>query len=391
MKLKLSELTNNLRGQKMFQILAKANKLESEGKSILHFELGDPDFETPEPIIITAINSLSNGRTHYESSFGTLELRQKAAEVTERSRGFLPKLNQLLVTPGANFQIYLALACVANPGDEIIIPDPGFVSYLSIISCLGLKAVSLEIKEEDNFETKCANIKKLITKNTKAIILNNPSNPTGGVTNEVELRNIYKLLKNKNIWIISDEIYSRITYKSKTPFFSITSLDKCEERCILINGFSKAYAMTGWRIGVVTAPEYLVNKMNLLLETLISCIPSFIQDAAVTALSIEPQYWITMIEEYQKRRNLIVSGLNEIKGFTCNLPQGAFYAFPNITGVGVSDEEICDLLLNKCGVATVPGSYFGENGKNNIRFSYVSSEEKISLAIKRMKNYFGKH
>ena len=386
----LSDSAERLIGQKMFQILARAQELEREGRSILHFEIGDPDFHTPERVVNTAIDALKSGQTHYINSAGLLELREKAAEVTFRSRGFAPSIDQLLVTPGANFQIFLALSCLANQGDEILVPDPGFVSYEAIISYLGLSSQKYPVLEHNNFEIKSADIAKKISNKTKAIILNNPGNPTGGVTTEEELRKIYKIAQEAGIYIITDEIYARIIYSDEINYFSISSLDQCKERCILINGLSKSYAMTGWRIGVMTAPVTLTNKMNLLLETLLSCVPGFIQTAAITALSLDSTVSMSMVKEYKKRRDLLVNGLNGIPGFNCKIPSGAFYAFPNVSGTGFSGEELSEILLEKCGIATVPGSYFGPNGNNNIRFSYVCDSEAIEEAITRMQKFLKK-
>jgi aspartate/methionine/tyrosine aminotransferase len=372
----------------MFQILAKAQEMEKAGRSILHFEIGDPDFSTNEQIILAAEESLRKGRTHYENSKGALELRLKSAEVTEKSRGFRPEISQLLVTPGANIQIFLALSCIANAGDEVIVPDPGFVSYEAIISYLGLVSVKTPIREENNFSMISSDIASRITTKTKAIIINSPGNPTGGITSRSELEKIFDLGRRNNLFILSDEIYARITYAKNAEFFSIASMDGCKERCVLINGLSKAYAMTGWRIGVMTAPSFLVDKMGLLLETLLSSVPGFIQMAAVKALSLDENVSGDMIKEYEERRNILVSGLNSISGFSCLLPEGAFYAFPNISKTGFTDEQLAEILLEKCGIAVVPGSYFGPNGSGHIRFSYVSGVDKIDEAISRMKNYF---
>jgi len=386
----LSDSAERLIGQKMFQILARAQELERDGRSILHFEIGDPDFDTPAPVVNTAIDALRSGQTHYINSAGLLQLREKAAEVTFRSRGFAPSIDQLLVTPGANFQIFLALSCLANQGDEILTPDPGFVSYEAIISYLGLSSQKYPVLEHNNFEIKSEDIAKKISNKTKAIILNNPGNPTGGVTSEEELRKIYKIAQDAGIYIITDEIYARIIYLEQANHFSISSLDQCKERCVLINGLSKSYAMTGWRIGVMTAPVALTNKMNLLLETLLSCVPGFIQTAAISALSLDSVVSASMVREYKKRRDLLVNGLNCIPGFACKMPSGAFYAFPNVSGTGFSGEELSEILLEKCGVATVPGSYFGQNGTDNIRFSYVCDSESITVAIARMQKFFKK-
>jgi len=388
-QLPTSKASQNLMGQKMFEILTRAKELESKGRSILHFELGDPDFSTADQIVDTAVESLRRGRTHYEPSQGIAELLNKAADVTLRSRGFRPDLSQLLVTPGANFQIYLALACIADPGDEIIVPDPGFVSYCSVISYLGLKPIRVHVKEQRNFSVCADDIVALVTDRTKAIILNNPSNPTGGITDASEIEKIYEIAAKRGLYVISDEIYARIIYSKDKTFYSISEIDQCRERCILINGFSKAYAMTGWRIGVMTAPAYLTKKMKLLQETLLSCVPGFIQEAAATALDLDEDVWRTMVDEYRQRRDILVEGLNNTKGFTCTLPEGAFYAFPNISGTGFTDKNVAEILLDKCGVAVVPGSYFGMYGKDNIRLSYVCDVDTIREAIKRIQAEFG--
>jgi len=372
----------------MFQILAKAQELERQGRSILHFEIGDPDFSTDDRIVTAALEALKSGRTHYENSRGAVELLTKSAEVTERSRGFRPDLSQLLVTPGANIQIFLALSCIANPGDEVIVPDPGFVSYDAIISYLGLCSVKVPVQEDNKFSVMADDIESRISKKTKAIIINSPGNPTGGITPQVELEKIYDLAQKYNLFVLSDEIYARINYNKNSKFFSIASIDKCQERCIIINGLSKAYAMTGWRIGVLTAPTFLTAKMNLLLETLISSVPGFIQLAAVKALSLEADVSEKMIKEYELRRDILVDGLNAIAGFSCLIPEGAFYAFPNITKTGYSDVQVADILLNQCGIAVVPGSYFGPNGINHIRLSYVTGTEQIEEALARMREYF---
>jgi aspartate/methionine/tyrosine aminotransferase len=385
----LSSASSRLIGQKMFQILDHCRVLEREGKDILHFELGDPDFSTPSPIKDAAISALVNGRTHYEPSSGDMELRIKAAKVTGLSRGFIPSLNQLLVTPGANYQIYLSLACMCDRGDEVIIPDPGFVSYEAICNFMGLEIRRFPLLQKNSFVTLADDISRIISPKTKAIIINSPSNPTGSVTPRDELEKIFELAKLYNIWIISDEIYARIIYNGSKPFFSVGSIDKCNERTVIVNGFSKAYAMTGWRIGVATGPAFIIEKMRLLLETSLSCVPGFIQVAATKALELEQDSWGYMVKEYQQRRDLLVMGLNRIHGFDCKLPQGAFYAFPDISGTGLSDIEVANVLLNDCSIATTPGSFFGLMGQNNIRFAFCCSMESIVQALARIRARFG--
>ena len=264
-----------------------------------------------------------------------------------------------------------------------------FVSYLSIANYLGLKSIPLHIKEINKFRYRASDIKKLITSKTKVIIINSPSNPTGGVTEQKELELIYELAEKHNIWIISDEIYARIIYPEGPNFYSLGSIDKCLKRTIIVNGFSKAFAMTGWRVGVVTAPTFLTKKMNLLLETTLSCVPGFVQEGALEALLLKQEFWKSMVESYTKRRDRLVKGLNTIEGFSCSLPDGAFYAFPNIKNTGLNDLDLSNKLLNECGIAVTPGSFFGSKGSSNIRFSYVCGLSEIDEAIKRLQSCFG--
>ena len=264
---RLSDAACRLEGQKMFQILARANELERQGKEILHFELGDPDFNTPQNIVEAACKSLKEGETHYAPSSGLLELKMGAADVTVRSRGFKPDLDQLLVTAGANVQIYYAVASAVNPGEEVIVPDPGFVSYFSILKFVGANPVRVPLFEKNEFKLNPNDVEKAITDKTRMIIINSPSNPTGAVMTENEIKRIYEIAKKNDVYLLSDEIYARMVYKeANTNHFSPSRYDSCRERTIVINGFSKSYAMTGWRLGVVTGPSDLISKMGLLLE-----------------------------------------------------------------------------------------------------------------------------
>ena len=384
--IELSRAADRLEGQKMFQILAKTKEMERNGKEVIHFEIGDPDFNTPKNIVEATYESLRKGETHYSSSSGILELKVAAAEVTQKSRGFKPELNQLLVTPGANSQIFYALACVGNPGEDIIIPDPSFVSYKSLINFLGMNPVKVPLREENNFRLNPNDVEKAITPKTKMIIINSPSNPTGAVMKENEIQEIYKLAERKNIFLLSDEIYARMVYKdSEVKFTSPSKYDECKERTIVVNGFSKSYAMTGWRLGVVTAPSYLVDKMGLLLESTTSCVSPFIQRAGAEALRGSQEEIFNMIGEFKKRRDLTVSKLNDLPGVKCNKPDGTFYAFPNIKETGLSSQKFTDTMLEEAGVALCPGNYFGESGEGYVRLCYANSLENIDRGIERMK------
>tara|TARA_X000000950_G_scaffold171985_1_gene209522 strand:+ start:23435 stop:24610 length:1176 start_codon:yes stop_codon:yes gene_type:complete len=388
--MKLSRASDNLIGQKMFQILAKAQELEKKGKKIIHFEIGDPDFNTPLNIKNAAINSIKNNHTHYTNSMGILELRKAACKVTLKSRGFKPSIEQVLVTPGANFQIFLAISCIINPGDEVIIPDPSFVSYASIVNFLGGKIVNIKLKEENEFRLNPDDVAKKITTKTKVVIINSPHNPTGSVMNKKEIESIYKLVAKNRLYLISDEIYSRMIFNdSKTFFFSPSFIDHCKKHTILINGFSKSYAMTGWRLGVMTGPENLINKMGLLQETALSCVPKFTQLAGLEALLGSQRKIKEMVLEFKKRRDLLVSQLNNINGFSCLEPKGAFYVFPNIKKTKLTSEQISSILLHKCGIAVAPGNIFGANGEGYIRICYANSIKNITNGTSILKNYFG--
>lgn len=383
---KLSEAAHKLEGQRMFQILGRAMELERQGKEILHFELGDPDFNTPENIVETAIKALKNGDTHYAPSSGLMELKEAAADVTLKSRGFRPKPEQLLVCPGANVMIYYAAACVVNPGEEVIVPDPGFVSYFSILKFLGIKIVRIHLHEENEFRLNPDDVKKAITPKTRMIIINSPSNPTGAVMTEDEIREIYDIAEQHDLYLLSDEIYARMIYADTTTrHHSPSRYDHCRERTIIVNGFSKSYAMTGWRLGVATGPAEVISKMGLLLETTTSCVSPFIQRAGIEALRGSQKPIVDMVQEFRKRRDTIVEGLNSIPGVTCLKPKGAFYVFPNIKKTGLSSEEFAELMLAKAGVALAPGPIFGEHGEGYVRLCYANSIKTISKAIERMR------
>ena len=370
----------------MFQILARAQELEREGKEIIHLEIGDPDFDTPSNIVDACSDALKNGKTHYTASSGMREFKEIAAEVTEKSRKFKPDLNQILVTPGANVQIFYAIACVANPGEEIIIPDPSFVSYNSIIRFLGCKPVKVPLKEENEFRMSPKDVEKAITDKTRMIIINSPHNPSGAVMSEEELAEIYEIAKKHDVYLLSDEIYARMIYEdSETKFFSPSIFDKCKERVLVVNGFSKSYAMTGWRIGTVMGPENLIEKMGLLLETTTSCVSPFLQLACIEALRGSQEPIAEMMKEFRRRRDFIVEKLNSLPKVHCVEPKGAFYVLLNIKNLGLSSEEFTDLMLEKAGVATCPGVYFGESGEGYVRFCYANSMENIEKGIERIR------
>lgn len=372
----------------MFEILARAQELERQGKEIIHLEIGDPDFDTPENIVNACYDSLKKGETHYANSSGILDFKKAAADVTEtKSRKFRPELNQILITPGANCQIYYALACAVNPGEEVIIPDPSFVSYGAIMSFLGIKPVPVELKEENEFRLNPEDVEKKITDKTRMIIINSPHNPTGSVMNEDEIRKIYDIAKKHDIYLLSDEIYSRMIYKdSETKFFSASMIDGCKERTILVNGFSKSYAMTGWRLGVCMGPVEIIKKMGLLLETTTSCVSPFIQRAGIEALEGSQEPINNMVEEFKKRRDYVVEKINSFPKISCVKPKGAFYVFINIKNTGLTSEKFVDIMMDKAGVALCPGNYFGDSGEGYVRLCYANSMENIKKGLDKMES-----
>ena len=382
----LSYIANNLQGQKMFQVMALAKKLERQGVNVIHLEIGDPDFDSPPNVVEAACDALRRGHTHYAISAGLEEFRAAAAKMTMRSRGFLPTIDQILVTPGGNIQIYLAIACTVNPGEEVIITDPCFVSYTSIIELCGAKAVKVPVYEKNEFKIDPDDLRKAVTNNTRMIIINSPHNPTGSLMSEDDIKSIYKIAEDADIYLLSDEVYGRMVYAdAQNKFFSPSVYDQCRERTLIVHSFSKSYAMTGWRIGGFTGPELVVRRMALLLETVTSCVSPFIQLAAIEAMTGSQEYVDGMMDAYRRRRDIIVTGLNEIRGIKCLKPGGAFYAFPNISGTGFTSEEFSTIMLEKAGVATCPGNYFGQAGEGFVRFCYANSEDNIINAISRIK------
>ena len=385
----LSDLSNRTDGQPMFKLLDKVKKLEVEGKEIIHFEIGDPDFRTPENISNAGIRAIKNGFTHYVSSSGLTEFRQKICETTEVSRGFKPNIDQVLVTPGANIAIFYAISCIVNPGEEVIVPDPGFPTYFSTIKMCNTKAVHVPLLESNKFRMNPKDIENSITEKTRMIIINSPQNPTGSVMTKEEIRMTYEIAEKHDLYLYSDEIYARMVYKDSV-FNSPSVYDKCQERTIISNGFSKAFAMTGWRLGAVIGPSNVVEKMKLLLETTSSCVPPFIQKAGIEAIEGEQTSQKSMYDEYEQRRNIVVDGINSIHGLSCITPGGAFYVFINIKKTGMTSESFCDYILEDAGVAILPGTSFGEFGEGFVRICYAVNQDKIKNALERIKKSISK-
>ena len=380
----LSVAANNVEGQPMFKVLDKVQKLERSGQEILHFELGEPNFDTPPNIIEAACQALKNGETHYANSMGLYAFREIVQQTTEKSRGFKPEMDQILVTPGANAIIYLAVSCLVNPGEEVIVPDPGFPTYYSAIKYCGAIPVSVPLYESNHFRMNPDDLRKRITSKTRLIILNSPSNPTGAVMTPEEIDEVARIAEEHDIYLLSDEIYARMVFDGGSHFHTPARLDQCKERTIIINGFSKAFAMTGWRLGVAIGPKEVIEKMALVVQTIVSCVPPFIQLAGIEAIKGDQTLIVKMMAEYQKRRDVLVAGLNDIPGIKCVKPEGALYVFPNIANTGMSSEEFADFALEKAGVALLPGSNFGKHGQGFVRLCYVNTLENIELAIEKL-------
>jgi len=382
----MSKGSKRIYGEAAFEVLAKAQELERKGKNILHFEIGEPDMETPDNIAKAGINAIKNKKTHYTPSIGILELRKAVQNEIEKTRGYRPELEQIVITPGLKPGIFFSMLSTVNPGDEVIYQDPGYPTYGSATSFLGAKGVLIPLLEENEFRMNPDDIKKRITDKTKLIIVNSPQNPTGSVMTKSELDEIAELAEENDIFVVSDEIYSKMTYETK--HHSSTVRDQAKERTILLDGFSKYYAMTGWRLGFMIAPVKMVNRLNDFLVTSISCTADFTQWAGVEALTGDQNFIPEMMKRFKEKRDRIVKGLNSIPGFSCLSPKGAFYAFPNIKKTSMTSQECADHLLYNAGVASLPGTAFGPYGEGYLRFSYATTLENIDSAIDRIKKSF---
>jgi len=371
-----------------FLVLAKARALEAKGKHIVHLEIGEPDFDTPANIKGAARDGLARGFTHYGPAPGLPELRKAIAEYSSALLGNQYKPDQVVVTPGGKpIMFFTILACV-NPGDEVIYPNPGFPIYESVIHFVGARPIPLFLKEEKGFRFDVEDLEKQITSKTRMLIINTPQNPTGGVLTKDDLRRIAELAVKHDLMVLSDEIYSRILYDG-FQHTSISTFPGMAERTIILDGFSKTYAVTGWRMGWGIFPEPLVPYISQLQINCTSCTSSFSQIAGIEAL-MGPQGEVDkMVAEFKRRRDVIVDGLNAIHGFRCHKPLGAFYVFPNIKGTGKKSQELAEFLLNEAGVACLSGTAFGASGEGYLRFSYANSVDNINMALERIRKAVG--
>lgn len=379
--IEFSEAAKRLVGSPMFKVLARVQELERAGNRIIHFEIGDPDFKTPAHITQAAIDALMSGDTHYANSLGIRELREAVRTVTKNDIGFEPDLEQIVVAPSISF-IYFVVQALLNPGDEVLVSDPGYSSYFAVFDFLDIKPASVPLYEKNAFRMKAADVERCITPRTKLIIINSPQNPTGAVIAADDLRAIYELAVERGIYILSDEMYSMLYYNKKPT--SIAIHDACRERVIVLNGFSKAFAMTGWRLGYAIAPKEITEKIGLMIQTIISSIPPFIQRGGVAALTGSRDCVQKMVKEYKQRRQIMTDGLNQLPGVSCPAPDGALYAFPNISATGYSSVDFTMLILKRAGVAVLPGTDFGKRGEGFIRVTFTSSQNDIREGISRM-------
>lgn len=384
-----AERMNRLGVEGAFEVLASAKALEKEGHSIVHLEIGEPDFDTPNNIKEAAIRAIKDGHTHYSPSPGIPELRETIAGYITKTRGTPVSWEEVVVTPGGKPIVFFTILCCIEPGDEVIYPNPAYPTYESVINFVGGKAVPVPLWEEDNFRFRIDALERLISPRTKMIIINSPHNPTGGILTKEDLEAISQLAHKHDLLIFSDEIYSRIFYDGE--FFSIFSLPGMKERTILLDGFSKTYAMTGWRLGYGVMPKEMAVRIGKLMNNSNACTATFVQHAGIEALKGSQEEPTKMIAEFKKRRDVIVKGLNNIPGLSSRMPSGAFYVFPNIKATGFSSQELASRLLHEAGVSALSGTAFGEYGEGHLRFSYATSIENINEALSRVGKFMARH
>jgi aspartate/methionine/tyrosine aminotransferase len=368
-----------------FEVLVRAKALEAQGKSIIHLEIGEPDFDTPRHIKEAAKEAIDKGWTHYGPTQGLPELREAIAGQVSETRGIQVGPEHVCVVPGGKPIIFFPMMAMLEEGDEVIYPNPGFPIYESMIRYLGATPVAIPLVEERGFSFDLDVFRRRLSDKTKMIVLNSPQNPTGGVIPSDDIRAIAGMVHNRDLIVLSDEIYSRIYFDE--PPLSIASVDGMLEKTIILDGFSKIYAMTGWRMGYGVMPTWLVEAVNKLMVNSNSCTASFTQRAGIAALKGTQKPSLEMVEEFRRRRDAFVAGLNSLPGFRCSLPSGAFYAFPNITGTGMKSKPLADALLNEAGIAALSGTAFGEYGEGYLRFSIANSHENLMEAIARIRRF----
>ncbi len=371
---------DNVPGSGTLKILSMANRLEEEGEDIIHLEVGQPDFDTPEHIKKSAVAALDRGETGYTSSSGKPEIKEAISESLE-GKGIERDTEEIIVTPGAKHSIFTAMTVTLDPGDEIIIPSPCW-TYEGMVRIINAEPVFVETSEKEGFQLNSEQVKENINPDTQMLLLNTPNNPTGAVLEEETLRTLGELALDHDFWILADEVYDRLTYRDNPP--SLASLPEYEDRVIYVNSFSKTYSMTGWRLGYTAANEDVISEMIKIQQNSTTCATSFVQSAGVTALRGSQECVEEMASSYEERRDVIVDGLNSISGIECFEPEGAFYVFPNIEKYDMDSMEFCEYLLEDSGIAATPGTAFGPAGKGHIRLSYAVSVERLEEALARL-------
>jgi aspartate/methionine/tyrosine aminotransferase len=392
-ELRLAKRMARLGTETAFEVLVKARALEAKGRDIVHLEIGEPDFDTPGNIIGAATDALHKGFTHYGPSAGLPQLRETIAQYVSETRAVNVTPEEVVVVPGGKPIIFFSILALAEEGDEVIYPNPGFPIYESMIDYSLGKAIPIPLREERDFSVDVTELASLITERTKLIILNSPHNPTGGVLTKKDVEQIAEAIGDRNILVLSDEIYSRLIYdrESDGDHFSIMSVPGFKERTILLDGFSKTYAMTGWRMGYGVMRPDLASHITRLVTNATSCTASFTQIAGIEALRGDQSSVDEMSAEFKRRRDAFVTGLNKIRGFSCRVPKGAFYAFPNITKTGWTSKKLADALLEQAGVACLSGTAFGGYGEGYLRFSVANSLENLNKALARIEDWAGKN
>lgn len=392
MKNLIAERMDRLTPSGIRKVNEKALAMEREGKKIIHFEIGRPDFDTPEYIKKACIDSIQAGDVFYTSNFGTTELREAIAWKLRTQNGIDYQASEILVTVGLSEAVYAVLCSILNEGDEILVPDPVWINYVNVPKLLGAVPVTYHLLEENDYQIDLEEIRSKITDKTKAMVIITPNNPTGGVLAKETLEELAKIAKEHDITVIADEVYERLIYDGE-QHVSIASLPGMKERTVTLNGFSKAYSMTGWRLGYAAAPEELIKTLNKLHQHATTCATSFVQKAAVTAIYEEKDEVNDMVKEYQRRRDYAADAINQIDGLSCKCPKGAFYIFINVKELGKSSAEIASYLLEEAGLAFVPGDVFGPEGEGYLRMSFANSYdnivegcEKLKAAIEALRN-----
>ncbi len=388
-QLRLARRMSRLGTETAFEVLNKARALERQGKDIVHLEIGEPDFDTPANVVEAAVDALHKGWTHYGPSAGLPELRQVIAEYISRTRGVPVASDEVVVVPGGKPIIFFSILSLVDEGDEVIYPNPGFPIYESMIRYVGGSAVPIQLREERDFGLDVNELAALINDRTRLIILNSPQNPTGGVLSKSAIHDIADAIGDRNIMIMSDEIYSRLIFEGE--HFSIMSIPGFKDRTILLDGFSKTYAMTGWRMGYGVMRSDLATQVTRLMTNSNSCTASFTQVAGIEALRGDQSSVDRMRDEFKNRRDVFVAGLNKIKGFSCRMPKGAFYTFPNITETGWPSKKLADAILQEAGVACLSGTAFGDYGEGYLRFSVANSLENLNKALDRIQQWTAKN